>query len=212
MAFQPVPNVASFKVVMRSNSQAVEINNVLYARAPGDWTTPADLVAVGDAIAVQWGSSVMPLMSSDAVLDRVECRAEDAEFGPEYNAEANVTGGVVGTPLSALMCMLVQIDCIDSVAPRGGRLFLSPFSEAQIARDLWDNTLLTDMQTAIQDVDTAMRSAITGCVPVRISRYSKTANPTPPHKRTSGTNSEIGSYETRALVATQRDRRTGIGP
>ena len=213
MAFQEVPDTASFKVVMRSNSQAVEINNTFYVRDFGTfgWGSVASLSAVATAIGDIWASDMMPLISSDAILDRVEARDESQEFGLTAVAEYNTTGGDVAAALSALMCVLVQITCDAGAAPRGGRLFISPFTEAKIARDTWDATMIDAVQVAVQDIHAAVEAVSAGLQNVRISRYSKTAVPLAPHKRTVAETNGISTYDTRSLVATQRDRRTGIG-
>lgn len=213
MPFQAVPDVASFKIVSRSNSSAVEINNIWYVRNTVlGWSADRleDMaIAIGDA----WRDEVMPLLSADATFDRVEARDEGAEFGEQYSAEYNTVGGIVGTPLSAMVCMLVQIRCSGGGAPRGGRLFLSPFSEAQIARDAWDATLLTDVQTAIQAVNAAVDTVTEFDASVRVSRWESVLIGGVPvaTKRDPATSNTIASFETRELVSVQRDRRTGIG-
>lgn len=212
MAFQAVPNVASFKIVMRSAGGAVEINNILYVRNTAvPWTSGAlqsMAVAIGDA----WRDEMMPLISADATFDRVESRDEGAEFGQQYTAEYNTVGGSAGSPLSAMTCMLVQIHCTAGNPPRGGRLFISPFNEDKIARDTWDATLLSDVQAAIQAVNDAIDNVGAFDAQVRVSRYEQA---TPPDfgsvKRDPAVSNTIASFETRALVATQRDRRTGVG-
>lgn len=213
MAFQPVPDTASFKIVMRSNTSAVEINNTWYVRDFGvfGWGTEASLTAVAVALGNAWRDQVMPNLSSDAVFDRVEARDESTEFGLQTTSEYNTLGGVVGNPLSAMICMLVQIRTAPGNPPRGGRFFISPFSESQVARDLWDATLLSTVQTAIQACDDAIGLVNPSLSVVRVSRYSKSAVPLAPHKRATAETGVVATYETRDLIATQRDRRTGIG-
>lgn len=212
MAFQRVPNTASYRIVMRSNSSAVELNNIVYIRdevAVYDQDYVEDLaVKLGD----HWRDEVMPLISADATFDRVEGVSQDEEFGVAFTAEYNTVGGAAGSPLSAMMCILVQIRGDGGQAPRGGRLFIAPFNEDKIARDIWDATLLSDLQTAVQGIPAAISTIGTSTAAmVLVSRYSGTDEDGKPIKRAVATTNTIASFETRALVATQRDRRTGIG-
>lgn len=212
MPFQAVPDTASFKIVMRSSSAAVEINNIIYARntvvgwSVGQLSDHA--IAIGDA----WRDNMMPLISSNATFDRVEARDEGAEFGNAVVEEYNTVGGVAGTPLSAMACIQVKIVGDSGGPPRVGRLFVSPFSEADIAVDVWDATLAGNVRDAV----IAVRDAIDAVTPapgamVLVSRYSKTANPVAPHKRTVAETNTISQFVAVTALATQRDRRVGQG-
>lgn len=208
MAFQVVPDTASFRIIMSVFSGAAEFVNTIYVRdeivAWSDAHLAATAVALGDA----WRDEMMPLLASVATFDRVEARDEGTEFGNEQTAEYNTVGGVAGTPLSGALCMYGKLDGDSGNPPRDGGLFISPFSEAHIAGDVWDATHAGLVQTALQDIDAAVPS---GEAWVIVSRYSKSENPVFPHKREEAVTNTISSIEVTQRLAIQRDRRVGHG-
>lgn len=211
MPFQEVPLTASFRVIGHAFTGAVEIVNTFYVeKVTGTWDSSA-LTDIAEAIGNQWRDELVPLLATTYIFDRVDARDESEEFGNEITAEYNATGGGSAVPLSASACMLCNMTGEAGAAPRRGRLFISPFGEGDIAGDLWDATLAGNVQVAIQDMPGVIATANPSCRMVLVSRYSKSAVPTPPHKRTVAVVNQIASFEVPQKLAIQRDRRTGEG-
>lgn len=211
MAFQAVPDTASFRVVMLETGTLVEMVNTLYVRNLVLGWNAAHLQTTAVAIGNEWRDSVMPQLQTSVTLDKVLATDEGVEFGVQYTAEYNTAGSIAGTPLSLLDAMHATFRGDSGAPPRRGGLFISGFGEADLAKDTWDATRAGNIQVALQDVIAAVTALGNGDAVVIVSRYSKTANPIPPHKRTEAETNTIASVEVSQFLATQRDRRTGIG-
>lgn len=211
MAFQAVPNTASFRVVSRQINTGVEMLNTIYVRNTQVGWDQNHLGLVGVVIGNAWRDNVMPQLQTTVVLDRVDCRDEGAEFGEQRTEEYNTAGSVAGTPLSLSACMYVKIKGGGGSAPRRGALYLSGFGEADLTIDTWDATRSGAVQTAIQAVDAAIDGIGGFDAQVIVSRFSKTAVPLAPHKRSQATTNTIASFEVSQRLAMQRDRRVGEG-
>lgn len=211
MATQIVPDTASFEIKMLTSSGAVELQNTIYVRNELLGWSNSHLSDTAVAIGNHWRDEVMPLLSADALFDRVDALDLGVEFGNFQSAEYNTGGGVAGTPLSAALCMGVSMRGDGGGAPRLGRLFISPFSEAHIAIDTWDATHAGDLQVAIQDLPGVIEAAVDSDAMVLVSRFSKAAVPVAPHKRAEAVTNTIASFEVPTRVWVQRDRRVGHG-
>lgn len=211
MAFQEVPDTASFRVLMVQTNTLVQMVNTIYVRNTVLGWTNTHLATTGAVIGDAWRDEVMPELQNTVTLDAVECEDQGEEFGNQQRVEYNTAGSVAGTPLTLAAAIFTKLNGDGGSAPRRGGLYISGFGEADLTIDTWDSTRTANIQAALQAISSALAAQANGDAWVIVSRFSKSAVPTPPHKRTVAVTNTIASFDTKEFLATQRDRRTGIG-
>lgn len=208
LAFQPVPDTASFLVKMSDNN-LVEYRNKFYVRNTLLGWNAARLSAVATTIGNGWRDQIMPKLAIAAEFSGVDARDEGAEFGAQTTVPYNVVGAQAGEQMTGAVCLLLRLGGTSGGAPRKGRMFISPFVEGQISGDTSAGTLAADLLAGFDAINASIAGG--GDSWVIVSRFSKAAVPAPPHKRAVALSNSIATRGIRTLIAMQRDRRTGEG-
>lgn len=208
MAFQVVPDVASFRLEYVGGALQEFVNTIYVRNTIAGWDS-SHLAATSDDIADAWIANMCPLIDDAIIFKQIVYRDEGAEFG-DFGVDVRTAAcGLAGDPVSSALATLVTLNGDGGSAPRQGHLFIPGLTETVISGDIVSNAHVDDIETAIAAVNAAL--VIAGDAWVIVSRYSKTEVPLSPHKRPEGVSNTISSFVGRSLVATQRDRRTGIG-
>lgn len=208
MPFQTVPNVAKFTMVMIGGDGQELLNSIYVRNTALPWTS-TKLSATGTTIGNAWRDQVMPLIATGVTFDRVDCVDLGAEFGAQATVEYNTVGSRAGDQATYALAALVVLRCTSGAPPKKGHLFIPGLVEADINRDLLTAAYQGLLDTAMETVDSQITGG--GDAWVVVSRFSKAANPTPPHARAVAVSNTVADISVRSLVATQRDRRQGIG-
>lgn len=204
MAFQPVPNTASFRLIHVYDSVNALINTIHVRDTVNPWgATKLSNTAtrIGDA----WRDNMLPLLANTVVFDRVDAADEGAEFGQRLSVEYNTTGSLAGNPLSPMVCQLVKLTGSPGSAPRQGRLFISPATEDVATNDVFTAAYRTSVLAAMTAVDSAISTLFVNEAWVIVSRFLNGA------KRATAVTNTIAARTARNIVASQRDRRAGVG-
>lgn len=210
MAFQVVPDTAHFAIMGVMNTGQDIINDVYVRNTVLGWNA-VHLAATGTIIGDEWRDNMCPLLSSNYTFDKVRARDLGVEFGTTTDVEYNTAGTSAGIPLSPSVCCYVKFKGTGGAPPRRGGNFVSPFTEDDVAQDLWLAGLTGPVQIVYQDMTSAIQAQLNGDAMVIVSRYSKNANPVPPHLRDEGLTNTIAAFEAVERIAIQRDRRQGEG-
>lgn len=210
MAFQVVPNTAHFAIMgVMATGQSI-INDVYVRNTILGWSATR-LAATGTVIGNAWRDDIVTqVIGNTYTFDKVRCRDLGSEFGATTDVEYN-TVGAGGTPATPALCVFVKFIGTGGSPPRRGGNFVSPMNESQISGDFWDAGTTGTVQTGYQNMLADISAATPSDAMVIVSRYSKNANPTPPHLRTEAVTNTIAGFEAIERVAVQRDRRTGEG-
>lgn len=211
MPYQPVPDTALFRIITQAFGGATEWVNDIYVRNTVLGWNAVHLAATGTVIGNTWRDDLMPEMCDDHVFDKVECRDLGVEFGSVTDVEYNTAGSSSAAPLTGALAIYVEFHGSGGAPPRRGGNFVSGLGEDAIAGDQWGAGTTANVQTAYQNITSAIQAQLNGDAMVIVSRYSKNAVPTPPHKRDEAVTNTIASFEAHERVATQRDRRVGEG-
>lgn len=207
MAFQPVPSTASFRLVHQYVDPGLLGNSELmctfYIRNTVLGWPVARVSASGTTLGNGWRDQVMPLMSSNLTFDRVDGRDEGSEFGAQATVQYNTIGGDAGADSSLAVCPLLQLFGTTGGAPRRGRLFLPTISEGRTAGNAVVAATITSLLAAFAAIDASIVGG--GDAWVIVSRFNNKV------KRATAATNTIATRNIRPLLATQRDRRPGIG-
>lgn len=210
MAFQVVPDTAQFQMVGVGGQGQAILNDIYVRNTVLPWTA-AHLAATGLVIGNIWRDNMVTAILSDQYLfDKVHCVDLGDEFGQQTDVEYN-TAGVRSPSLSPSLCVWVKFTGTSGAAPRRGGNFVSPLTEGDIAVDTWTAGITAGIQEVYQDISAALAAQANADAMVIVSRFSKTAVPNPPHRRTEAVTNTIASFSARELLAIQRDRRVGEG-
>jgi hypothetical protein len=204
MAFQPVPDVARFAVIQNSWVGG-EIINVLYFRRQGAWGLQ-ELEAAAQQLATIWVNDVMPHLSAEASLRRVQARGERVQddVSIEFVLQSPVLGGRTGDalPLQCAFCVTHLTGLVGR--SNRGRTFFGLLSELDSVNGL----LAVARANALRDALNSMRNIMfnAGWTHVVVSRVrNKTRLPV------AVTVPVIGYRYKDLIVDTQRRRRLGQG-
>lgn len=210
MTFQAVPNVAQFQVRHTRVESLQEVMVDIYLRNTLlGWPT-ARLSASGTTIGNGWRDQVMPLLAVDLRFDSVFGRDLGSEFGAQATVPYANPGGDVGEALPGSVAAWVKFVGATGNPPRRGGFFIPGLTVGAISGgDDLDAAFRTALANALQAIDASIAGG--GDAWVIVSRFSKTANPTPPHKRAVGLSNLIAQRLIRTTVGSQRDRRAGEG-
>jgi len=204
MAFQPVPDVARFAVVM-DDSAAEQFVNVFYFRRTGQWGLP-ELAAGAGRLAQIWVNDVLPFLAGGVRLLRVEARGErsqsDVAFQhvPPSPPASTRTGDSL--PFQVAFCV-THVSGLTGRANRG-RTYFGPLSEADQAGGLLATPVANAFVAALNSMRNLMNSE--GWEHVIVSRFLNR------QRRAQGVAIPVISYRYYDRVLdTQRSRRRGTG-
>lgn len=203
LPFQPVPNTAQFRIIGGVTLTGADVINSFYVRNDFVAWDNASLLAMATVIGNKWRDQVLPQLSSGYLLDRVEGRDLEVQLGAFAIAEYNDNGAKLGAAVTPAVCQLIKLQGASGGQPRQGRLFISPFDETQVTQDNIEAATSAALVTAILAIETAIETGTN--VMVLVSRFLGGL------RRASGVTNPVAGVNARALIAMQRDRRTGIG-
>jgi len=204
MAFQPVPDTARFAVVHQSGV-GDSVVNVLYFRRSGSWGLQ-ELQEAAEELSTIWVSAVMPSLSVETSLRRIQSRGErvqdDVSF--EYVLSTPVAGGRSGqaVPFQCAFC----VTHLTGLAGRSnrGRTYFGYLAEADNNNGLLDVGIANALRNALSSIRTVMDNL--GWTHVVVSRVrNKTRLPV------AATTPVIGYKYTDLIIDTQRRRRLNLG-
>lgn len=209
MAFQAVPNTASFRFVMQGGG-TTDLISTVYARNTVNPWTGAHLQALADALRDEWASELVPSLHPSVTFLEVQARDEGAEFGASATALSGAVGTTAGERASFALCAGLKLVGAGGGAPRQGRLFISGWGENAFNGDafLFGPAVVGPLAAAID----AAIAADAFSAWVIVSRFSKNAVPVPPHKRAVAETNTVATTLFQTDVWTQRDRRAWLGP
>lgn len=212
MPFQPVPDVASFKINMLAN--AIPIQNTLYVRNTATGWSGAQLASTADAIADTWVSEMLALQHDEIVFQEVAYRDLGDEFGNSGADVRNLNGtrGTTGIPNN--VSALVKFTCSGGAPPRDGSLFFAGGLDADFAEIGPAGAYVTAVDAAFTTMQTNIGGAIAFNAQVIVSRFSGftlferengtvVKKPTPRDPAVSNT---IESISVSTIVGSQRGR------
>jgi hypothetical protein len=204
MAFQPVPGVARFAVVM-DDSEEDQFVNVFYFRRAGQWGLP-ELQQGASVLAQLWTNDVLPYLMRFTRLLRVEARGERAQtdvsfqFVPPSRPVSNRAGE--GLPYQIAFCV-THLTGFTGRYNRG-RTYFGPLSE----NDQDYGLLLPAVADAFVSALSSMRTLMSdvGWEHVVVSRFFNRV------RRAEGVATPVVGYRYYDLVLdTQRRRQRGRG-
>jgi hypothetical protein len=204
MAFQPVPDTARFAVVHQSGV-GDSVVNVLYFRRAGAWGLP-ELEAAAQQLATVWVNDVMPHLSVETSLRRIQARGErvqdDVSF--EFVLTTPVAGGRPGeaVPFQCAFCVTHLTGLVGR--SNRGRTYFGYIAEA----DNNNGLLAVARANALRDGLGSVRNILgnAGWTHVVVSRVrNKVKLPV------AVTVPVIGYKYTDLIIDTQRRRRLNLG-
>lgn len=204
MAFQPVPDVARFAVVM-DDSAADQFVNVFYFRRTGQWGLP-ELVQGATALAQVWTNDVLPLLMRFTRFVRVEARGERSQTDVSYqlvpaNPPVSNRAGD-GLPYHVAFCV-THLTGLTGRYNRG-RTYFGPLSENDQNFGLLAAGVANGFVAALNSIRSQMANQ--GWEHVVVSRVFNKA------RRTEGVATTVIGYRYYDLVLdTQRSRQRGRG-
>lgn len=169
MAFQPAPDCAKIAVVQTHITS--DIVNVLHFRRQGQWGLP-ELDALITAVGTAWVNDIMPHLSANNALVRIEGRGLRGQFdvSSEYVLPTPVVGGRPGEGLPANVSFCVTH--LTGLAGRSnrGRTYFGALAEADTVGDF----IAVARAGALRDGLNSVRSAASqqGWTMVVLSRYA----------------------------------------
>jgi len=205
MAFQPVPDVARVAVVHSNGSLPDQIVNVFYFRRSGQWGLP-DIEQLADTFRALWVQNILPQISSQTRLRRVEVRGERAQVDVSYQLPVvpSVAGGRGGDPLPPQVAFCVTHLTGLTGRSRRGRTYFGMFSEENVSNGFLQQQLVDGLVNGLNAIRTNLSSG--GWVHVVVSRVeNKQRLPV------ANTYEVIGYRAFDGVVDTQRRRAIGRG-
>jgi len=204
MAFQPVPDVARFAVVM-DDSAADQFVNVFYFRRSGPWGRP-ELEQGAATLATVWINDVLPLLMRFTRFIRIEARGERSQtdvsyqFVPASPPVSNRAGD--GLPYSVAFCV-THLTGLTGRYNRG-RTYFGPLSENDQNFNLLNASVANAFVGALNTVRSQMANQ--GWEHVVVSRFFNKV------RRAEGVATPVIGYRYYDLVLdTQRSRQRGRG-
>ena len=204
MAFQPVPDVARFAVVMDDTAADLFVN-VFYFRRTGQWGR-SELEQGAATLAQVWVNDVLPLLMRNTRFIRVEARGERAQtdvsyqFVPANPPISNRAGD--GLPYYVAFCV-THLTGLTGRYNRG-RTYFGPLSENDQNYNLISQGVANAFVGSLNTIRSQM--AAQGWEHVVVSRVFNKV------RRTEGVATPVIGYRYYDLVLdTQRSRQRGRG-
>jgi len=204
MAFQPVPDVARFAVVM-DDSAADQFVNVFYFRRTGQWGRP-ELEQGATTLAQAWINDVLPLLMRFTRFIRIEARGERSQtdvsyqFVPASPPASNRPGD--GLPYYVAFCV-THLTGLTGRYNRG-RTYFGPLSENDQNNNLISQGVANAFVASLNSIRSLMANQ--GWEHVVVSRFFNKV------RRAEGVATPVLGYRYYDLVLdTQRSRKRGRG-
>lgn len=205
--FQPVEHTAILTTIWRYDVSSRDLVNSVYFERGAGW----DDTSIGLLLAAASGNyatSFDTIVPDDAGLVQIIARDLEEEFAVSQTYDTPNAGAEAANFAPPSVTAWVKMKGTSGFPPRDGGVFF-PFVRETYISDVGiiDNDWRGFVDDAWNAYIDALKLAAGGCTHVLVSRYSKTAVPLFPHKRTAGVTSPVTSLATRALCGSQRDRR-----
>jgi len=157
MAFQPVPDTARIAVVHSNGALPDQIVNVFYVRRSGQWGLPEieDLAVVMRDL---WVQNILPSLSSQTLLRRIEVRGERAQTDVSYQLPVipAVSGGRGDQPVPPQVAFCVTHLTGLTGRSRRGRTYFGILSEADVANGYLAQTAIDNLVNGLFAIRAAL--------------------------------------------------------
>lgn len=209
MAFQPVADTVRVDVKAKYLGASDIINSLYFQTLEAPWTSN-QMDALLATVRSTWQDNICLRLHSSYYAGSYLATDLTSEFGMQSNLPMTAPGQTGGVGLSPMNCILAQLRCGGSGAPRSGRLFMSPQAESALDGNQWTSGTVAAWAASFADVMADIDAA--GWIWGAVSRYegvnSETGRPIP---RDPAIFKAITAVTIRNSVAAQRDRRPGEG-
>lgn len=225
MTVPPLPDVPCVRVrcLWSDGVGAQHGGSRFYLSYTGSAPSAANCATLGGDVATAWGTDLASLIHSDYTLTEVDVLDIATRSGASSVSTVSVPGTRAGTPMSLNTCTNIEFDIARRY--RGGkpRIFLP----AGVQGDLqtlasWTSSFITACNTGITDFMAALEALSIGSMGtlqhVNLSYYSGFTNHTStsgreravPTYRPTALHDNVEGYSTKAIVGSQRRRRTSL--
>jgi len=205
MAFQPVPDVARVAVVHSNGALPDQIVNVFYFRRTGQWGLP-DIEQLADTFRALWVQNILPQISNQTLLRRIEVRGERAQVDVSYQLAITppVSGGRTGDPLPPQIALCITHLTGLTGRSRRGRTYFGMFSESNALNGFLDQALVNGLVNGLSAIRTSLANQ--GWIHVVVSRVENRQR-----LPVANTYDVIGYRAYDGVLDTQRRRAIGRG-
>jgi len=205
MAFQPVPDVARVAVIHSNGALPDQIVNVFYFRRGGQWGLP-EIENLAAVVRTLWVQNIMPHLSNQTLLRRVEVRGERAQVDVSYQLPVvpPVSGGRDGDVLPPQVAFCITHLTGLTGRSRRGRTYFGMFSEAFASNGFLSQTIIDGLLNGLNTIRTNLTNE--GWVHVVVSRIENRQR-----LPVANTYAVIGYRAYDGVLDTQRRRAIGRG-
>lgn len=223
----PPPAQAVRCRVLFKNTDSFLAGVRFYLSYSGSAPTPANCVTLAGDIATQWGTHMSPLQTTEWTEYEVDVLDLSSTSGASGVDTSTHAGTVVGGNAPANVCINIEYDIARRY--RGGkpRMFLPGISTAGLVDDgHWSNSTLSSVNSGISAFMAALEALSIGAMGtlqhVNISFFHGHNTSTPPWRgpgykypplyRVTPLIDAVENYSAKAVVGSQKRRRTATTP
>lgn len=226
MTVVPLPDVPSVRCrVTMNEGDPGEGGSRFYLSYTGGAPTGANCATLASDISSAWGTHIAPLVSSNNGLSEVDVLDIATDTGLSGQWTGSVAGGRSGTPLAVQCCVNVEFGIARRY--RGGkpRWFQYAGVEGdQATGATWGSTFIGDVNTGVAAFFSALEALSVGSMGtlqhVNLSYYKGFTNianssgreRAVPTYRATALHDNVESYICKAVIGSQRRRRTATTP
>lgn len=215
MAFQPVPDTAQFTFffdgVVGSFLEGLKAAYSVYCRDTVQAWDDDALIDVAEALRTHFQNDGAELMSNAWILAAIQGKDLEVELGAKPVIGAGDVGTRAGEPSPPSVTALAQIRGNFGGKPQRGWIHLPFGVEADLQGERWTSSFTTAVETYVDGFGPVMSGVAITHAWCLVSRHEGTApdpNALIAVKRASGITNTIRDSNCRALIGSQRDRRT----
>lgn len=206
MAFQPVPDVAEFRLVYDRGGDYSAVN-VFHVRDTATPWTATYLNTIAGRISTWWSANARPLIGTALQLVEIQYADIGAEFGVRGSLPIGLAGTRTGELLPQTAPCVVQWVCDPGGRPRRGYTFVPGAVETDSGSDAFTTTYADAVEAAYEALPPAIGPVATTAAMVIVSRLS---NRKPPPAE--GTSNTIQEVRVRQVIGSQQRRRRKVSP
>jgi hypothetical protein len=215
MAFQAIPDVAEFRLVLGRGADQFAINS-LYVRNTVDAWPLGRLLTTEGLIFGWWQANIKPLVTSEWSLQRIEYRDLGAEFGVA-GFVAHAEAGTRTPPGSVgIVACRVMIVGTPGAEPKRGAVYQAGMADADVSTNTFEPTYVAALEDAWSAYPPAVSAGLNvSNAAVIVSRFDGMQLVNQPNgevlrrpvKRTEGISNTISDFLIRQRVSKQSRRR-----
>lgn len=222
MTAPPLPESPTLRVRLDyTNTDTFRAGSRFYLGYAGASPTPGNCAAIATAISTAWGTDIAPNVNADWALTEIDVLDISTLTGSSGQWTGSVAGSASGTTVPSQVATNVEFGIARRY--RGGkpRIFFPPPTTAQLLDNgHWSAAFVNGMTTAVEAFFTAVEAISVGAVGalshVNVSYYAGFTNITNssgrtravPKYRAAATLDTVESYAVKAVLGSQRRRRT----